>query len=599
MPSANWINVAQLADFETADRKVVSAGDRPVLLLRHDGGFYAVDNRCPHMGFPLDKGSVKDCILTCHWHHARFDLNSGGTFDQFADDVRAYPIELRGESLWIDLAPRHDERAHQIARLQDGLERDIRLVEAKAAIALLDHDGDPREPFRAGLLFGTRYRGAGWGQGLTMLTCFMNMLPHLDRDDRPRALYHGLNAVSVESFGTPPRFQIDPLPDGTADLPTLKRWFRQFIEVRDDEGAERCVVSAVRAGASSAEMADMLFAAITDHRYIQIGHPADFANKALEALDIAGWEHAEPALASLVSGIANANRMEESNAWRNPIDLIEILETSFEQVPAAVTAGAAARISMPQRQWNGRVELAQQLLSDDPQANVDALLRGLRDGATPEQLAGAVAYAAALRVARFHTANEFGDWDTVLHTFTFANAIHHGIRRIVAAGQDRATPDATPDERTLPLLRGVFDAAASVYLDRFLNTPPARLPSAQPNGAKPAAVLAEFLPLLDRQQQVNQAGDVVARYLAAGGDEARLLATLGKALTREDRDFHTIQTVEAAFAQRALLHGAPEASHALIAAARYLAAHAPTVRAEGQTFQIAERLHRGENLYEE
>jgi hypothetical protein len=91
----------------------------------------------------------------------------------------------------------------------------------------------------------------------------------------------------------------------------------------------------------------------------------------------------------------------------------------------------------------------------------------------------------------------------------------------------------------------------------------------------------------------------VARYLAAGGDEARLLATLGKALTREDRDFHTIQTVEAAFAQHALLHGTPEATHALIAAARYLAAHAPTVRAEGQTFQIAERLHRGENLYEE
>ena len=607
MSSANWINVARLADFEAADRKVVSAGDRPVLLLRHEGGFYAVDNRCPHMGFPLDKGSVKDCILTCHWHHARFDLNSGGTFDQFADDVRAYPIELRGESLWIDLAPRHDERAHQIARLQDGLERDIRLVEAKAAIALLDRDGEPREPFQAGLLFGTRYRGAGWGQGLTMLTCFMNMLPHLDRDDRPRALFHGLNAVSVESFGTPPRFQIDPLPDVDTDpssssgdaLPTLKRWFRQFIEVRDDEGAERCVVSAVRAGASSAEMADMLFAAITDHRYIQIGHPADFANKALEALDIAGWEHAEPALASLVSGIANANRMEESNAWRNPIDLIEILETSFEQVPAAVTAGSAARTSMPQRQWSGRVALAQQLLSDDPQANVDALLSALRGGATPEQLAGAVAYAAALRMARFHTANEFGDWDTVLHTFTFANAIHHGIRRIVAGAQDRATPDATPDERALSLLRGVFDAAISVYLDRFLNTPPARLPSVEPNGTRPEAVLAEFLPLLDRQQQVNQAGEVVARYLAAGGDEARLLATLGKALTREDRDFHTIQTVEAAFAQHALLQGTPEASHALIAAARYLAAHAPTVRAEGQTFQIAERLHRGENLYEE
>src|SRR4029079_19368809 len=235
-----------------------------------------------------------------------------------------------------------------------------------------------------------------------MLTCFMNMLPHLDRDDRPRALYQGLNAVSVESFGTPPRFTIDPLPDVSADLPTLKRWFRQFVEVRDDEGAERCVVSAVRAGATSAEIADMLFAAITDHRYIQIGHPADFATKALEALDIVGWDPAtgteqalaESALASLVRGIANASRMEESNAWRNPIDLIEILETSFEQLPGTIVAGARARSSQPQRQWNGRVALSQQLLSDDPQANIDALLAALRDGATPEQVAGAVTYAA-------------------------------------------------------------------------------------------------------------------------------------------------------------------------------------------------------------
>lgn len=53
------------------------------------------DNRCPHMGFPLDRGTVKDCILTCHWHHARFDLASGGTSDPWADDVRAFPVTIR------------------------------------------------------------------------------------------------------------------------------------------------------------------------------------------------------------------------------------------------------------------------------------------------------------------------------------------------------------------------------------------------------------------------------------------------------------------------------------------------------------------------
>jgi hypothetical protein len=432
-------------------------------------------------------------------------------------------------------------------------------------------------------------------------------VPHLDAEDRPRALFQGLNAVSVDSSGMRPRFKIDPLPGDPADLPTLRRWFRQFVEVRDDEGAERCVVSAVRAGATSAELADMLFAAITDHRYIQIGHPADFANKALEALDLAGWdpasgaeqELAEQVLASLATGIAGASRMEESNAWRNPIDLIEILETSFERLPGAVAAGAAARESQPRRRWEGREELARQLLADDPQADVDALLAALRDGATPEQVAGAVAYAAALRIARFHTANEFGDWDTVLHTFTFANACHQAIRRVVGASHDRMRPDATPDQRALPMMRGVFDAAMSVYLDRFLNTPPARLPKLESSGEQPDAALAQFLPLLDRQQQVNEAGELVGRYLASGGDPARLLATLGKALAREDRDFHTIQSVEAAIAQHALLRGTPEATYVLVAAARYLAAHAPTVRAEGQTFHIAERLHRGENLYEE
>lgn len=45
--------------------------------------------------------------------------------------------------------------------------------------------------------------------------------------------------------------------------------------------------------------------------------------------------------------------------------------------------------------------------------------------------------------------------------------------------------------------------------------------------------------------------------------------------------------------------GTPAGAHVLVAAARYLAAHSPTVRAQGQTYQIARRLHRGERLYEE
>jgi hypothetical protein len=198
-------------------------------------------------------------------------------------------------------------------------------------------------------------------------------------------------------------------------------------------------------------------------------------------------------------------------------------------------------------------------------------------------LAATISYAAALRIARFHTSNEFPDWDTALHTFTFANAIEQGLRRAPSA----------------ELLRGVFDAAMSVYLDRFLNIPAARIP--QKNGAVPAPddLLNELSALLDRQQQVNQAGGIVARYLHSDGRPDPLLARLGQLLLREDRDFHTIQTVEAAFRQYEQLQGTEAGTHVLIAAARYLAAHSPTVRAQGQTYSIASRLHRGEKIFEE
>ena len=259
------------------------------------------------------------------------------------ETVRYGSISRRGE----------DRPAYLRQRLRDGLERNISLVVSKSAIGLLGSGEDPAEPFRVGLEFGSRYRRAGWGQGLTMHTCMMNLMPHLAPEDRPRALYHGLSAVSRDSAGEPPRFSLRPLPTETVDLATLRVWFRRFVEVRDSEGAERCIVSAVRTGADPAQMADLLFCAATDHRYLDSGHILDFTNKTLEALDIAGWSHAEVVLSSLAEGYVGARRMEESNSWRNPVDLVQILEAAFEQLPDALESGRDRR-----GRWEDREELA-------------------------------------------------------------------------------------------------------------------------------------------------------------------------------------------------------------------------------------------------
>jgi nitrite reductase/ring-hydroxylating ferredoxin subunit len=574
---ARRVRAASVAELRAAGRLVVHL-DRHTLCLFADGDeVYAVDNRCPHMGFPLHLGTVCDGILTCHWHHARFDLSTGGTFDQFADELRRFPVELDGDAVLVDLSPPDDPVAHQRKRLRDGLERDIPLVLAKATIALLEADASGVDVFRAGLDFGVARRGGGWFRGLTTLTCFMNLAPRLDPGDRAATLHHGLADVAADSAMEPPRFPLEPLPGGAPEAALLAVWFRRFIEVRDAEGAERALVSAVRGGASPRELAGMLFAAATDHRYLDGGHTLDFVNKALEALDLAGWDRAEAVLASLPAQLAGAERMEEANAWRNPVDLVALLERAFDELPQALSAGAGK-----QGIWDGRAALVETILDGEAAPMLDALLEALRKGAGEVELASAVSFAAATRIARFPTSNEFGDWDTALHTFTFANAVEQGLRR----------------SPSVELLRGVLDAAVSVHLDRFLNVPATRLPTPDP-AADPAALLEELPRLLDRQQQVDEAGQLVTSFLRAGGDPARLVAALGSALVRENRNFHTIQSVEAAVRQHELLADTDDAALPLLAAARYLAAHATTTRSQRQTFEIARRLHRGERLYED
>jgi len=573
-----WIPAASVAELESKTRLTANVGEHTIVMFYAGEKVFAVDNRCPHMGFPLDRGTVKDCILTCHWHHARFDLNTGGTFDQWADDVRAFPTKIDAGQVLVDVSAPRDRRSHQLNRLRDGLERDISLVIAKSILPLAVDPRDTVEAFRIALEFGARNRVSGWSGGLTTLVCMANLSQHLDADDRPRALFHGISEVASDCDGQPARFPVGPLPGGSTDGAQLKRWFRQFIEVRDSEGAERCIATAVRDGCDRATIADMLFAAATDHRYLTIGHALDFTNKALEALDLAGWDLAEPVLTSLAPVLGSGDRMEERNSWRSPIDLVQILERAFEALPAALAAGSNRAHTQPQR-----ASLIPILLGDDPEAIATALLASLREGTRCADLAAIVVYAAALRIAHFPTSNEFGDWDTAHHSFTFANAVHRGLMRV-----------NSPE-----LVRGIFDAAMSIYLNRFLNVPAAKIPEPRSNGHRATDVLNELPALFDKQQQVSQAATMVAEYFSANPDPAPLQAALGRMLLREDRDFHSIQSMEAAFPIAISSGDVNVASHFIIATARYLAAHAPTVRAQGQTFRIAQRLHRGERVFDE
>src|SRR2546430_17647994 len=143
-PNKEFVLAGSLEELKAKGQLVVHGRHRPILVIYDRGRVFALDNRCPHMGFPLERGSVEDGILTCHWHHARFDLESGCTFDLWAADVPICPVEVRNGDVGVRTTlPLADRSAHWRQRLADGLPPHPRLVIAKALAPPLAPDGPP------------------------------------------------------------------------------------------------------------------------------------------------------------------------------------------------------------------------------------------------------------------------------------------------------------------------------------------------------------------------------------------------------------------------------------------------------------------------
>jgi nitrite reductase/ring-hydroxylating ferredoxin subunit len=584
-PNKDFAFAGSLEELKAKGRLVVHGRHRPILVIYDRGRVFALDNRCPHMGFPLERGSLEDGILTCHWHHARFDLESGCTFDLWADDVPICPIEIRNGDVWVKTTFGHaNPAAHWRQRLADGLAHDLGLVVAKAVHGQLAADVPHADIVRQVALFGAHNRD-GWGVGLTILTALANLLPFLAEEEVYLALFHGARRVAMDCDGEPPRRERAPL--GSQRDPTaLKGWLRRWTNVRHREAAERTLLTAIGSGLSPPVLADILLAAETERAFADTGHSLDFINKAFECLDLIGWEHAPAMLPTIVGQMAAARGAEESTAWRQPTDLVALCEETASQLLELFAAGAA------RNGWSDHAKLARELLGDDPVRIVDALKAAIRAGAAPADLSRSLAYGAALRVALFGTANEHADWETAHHVFTFANAVHQMLNRIGTASADCL----------VATVRAVLHGAMALYLTRYLNVPPARIPgeSGEELDDLPAdveTIRASLLDAFDRQRQVDVAARLVARHLTLGHSPQALIATLARAVLREDAGFHAYQMLEAGVRQFTVWGNTDAGRHILIAVARYLAAHSPTERAALQTADIARRLMLGAELH--
>ncbi len=103
--------VAKVQDFDQEDKKLVVVGDQEILICKVDGDYYAISNKCPHMGGSLYKGRLENGIVTCPKHGSKYDAKTGKAVDKAkilflkfsVEDDRSYPLKRQGDDLLVEV----------------------------------------------------------------------------------------------------------------------------------------------------------------------------------------------------------------------------------------------------------------------------------------------------------------------------------------------------------------------------------------------------------------------------------------------------------------------------------------------------------------
>ncbi len=102
MDAERWKKAAYLSDLKKGKPYQVNIGGENIMLVRHNDEIFAWSNQCPHYGAPLNKGYIDHHHVTCPWHNARFELQSGRMVTPPAlDDLPGYEVKVENQAIYI------------------------------------------------------------------------------------------------------------------------------------------------------------------------------------------------------------------------------------------------------------------------------------------------------------------------------------------------------------------------------------------------------------------------------------------------------------------------------------------------------------------
>ena len=104
-----FIKVAVKNDVPTNKMIMVTVEGKEVLLANVNNSYFAIANKCTHLGGALSKGSLDGTLVTCPRHGAQFDVTTGQAVGEAkiafmkmkVKDEPAYEIKVEGEDVLI------------------------------------------------------------------------------------------------------------------------------------------------------------------------------------------------------------------------------------------------------------------------------------------------------------------------------------------------------------------------------------------------------------------------------------------------------------------------------------------------------------------
>lgn len=106
-----FIKVSNVSDFNGKNKVRVDVEGRDILIVKLDEEYFAIDNRCTHMGGSLFDGDIKGDLIVCPKHKAEFNIRSGkGVKDgkilfikAKISDLNRYNVKVENEDILVEV----------------------------------------------------------------------------------------------------------------------------------------------------------------------------------------------------------------------------------------------------------------------------------------------------------------------------------------------------------------------------------------------------------------------------------------------------------------------------------------------------------------